>query len=122
MIEALDIATYLSLNQLSGCFRRRVLTLLGCDPCAHLTWTFAYSILGLPGLSASSGGPSGGGLAGHKGTVFCRNISRNIQRYWILRHICRSISCCTKPLRGSFSPCPSLPFSVSSLSYLSLTE
>ena len=29
----------------------------------------------------------------HKGIVFCRNIRRNIQRYWILRRICRSISC-----------------------------
>jgi hypothetical protein len=29
-------------------------------------------------------------------TVFCRNIRRNIQRYWILRRICRSISCSAK--------------------------
>jgi hypothetical protein len=28
-----------------------------------------------------------------KRTVFCRNIRRNIQRYWILRRLCRSISC-----------------------------
>src|SRR5262249_39478954 len=34
-----------------------------------------------------------GGLSVHKGTVFCRNIRRHIQRYWILRRICRSISC-----------------------------
>src|SRR5215813_4131249 len=37
--------------------------------------------------------PTAGGLYVHKGSVFCRNIRRNIQRYWILRRICRSISC-----------------------------
>src|SRR4030095_15280888 len=37
--------------------------------------------------------PTAGGLSVHKGTVFCRNIRRKIQRYWILRRICRSISC-----------------------------
>jgi hypothetical protein len=37
--------------------------------------------------------PTAGGLYVHKGTVFCRNIKRNIQRYWILRRLCRSISC-----------------------------
>jgi hypothetical protein len=34
-----------------------------------------------------------GGLSVHKGTVFCRNIKRHIQRYWIWRRLCRSISC-----------------------------
>src|SRR5262249_36010702 len=37
--------------------------------------------------------PTAGGLSVHKGTVFCRTIRRNIQRYWILRRMCRSISC-----------------------------
>src|SRR5262245_36609156 len=37
--------------------------------------------------------PPAGGLDVHKGTVCCRNIRRHIQRYWILRRICRSISC-----------------------------
>src|SRR6516165_8975196 len=37
--------------------------------------------------------PTAGGLYVHKCTVFCRNIRRNIQRYWILRRLCRSISC-----------------------------
>src|SRR5262252_7503789 len=37
--------------------------------------------------------PTAGGLYVHKGTVFCRNIRRYIQRYWILRRIYRSISC-----------------------------
>src|SRR5215831_3427954 len=37
--------------------------------------------------------PTAGGLYVPKGTVFCRNIRRNIQRYWILRRMCRSISC-----------------------------
>src|SRR5262249_55530209 len=37
--------------------------------------------------------PTAGGLSVHTGTVFCRNIRRNIQRYWILRRICRSLSC-----------------------------
>ena len=36
--------------------------------------------------------PIAGGLYVYKGTVFCRNIRRNIQRYWILRRLCRSIS------------------------------
>src|SRR5262245_9233296 len=58
-------------------------------PCAHLTWTFSGSILVLHGLTASSGWPSAGCLEVHKCTVFCRNI----QRYWILRRLCRSISC-----------------------------
>jgi hypothetical protein len=44
--------------------------------------------------SRSRGGiPTAGGLYVHKGTAFCRNIRRNIQRYWILRRLCRSISC-----------------------------
>src|SRR5205814_2196570 len=34
-----------------------------------------------------------GGLYVHQGTVVCRNIRRHIQRYWILRRLCRSISC-----------------------------
>ena len=68
---------------------RSVLSLWGRGPCAHLTWTFAGSILVLHGLAASSQWPSAGCLAMHKRTVFCRNI----QRYWILRRICRSISC-----------------------------
>src|SRR5919204_3441780 len=37
--------------------------------------------------------PTAGGLYVHKGTVFCRNIRRHIQRYGILRRLCRSISC-----------------------------
>ena len=37
--------------------------------------------------------PTAGGLYVHKGTVCCRNIRRHIQRYWILRRLCRSISC-----------------------------
>src|SRR4029450_260391 len=37
--------------------------------------------------------PTAGGLSVHKGTVFCRHIRRHIQRYWILRRLCRSISC-----------------------------
>src|SRR5215813_12034448 len=37
--------------------------------------------------------PTAGGLSVHKGTVFCRNIRRHIQRYWILRRLCRSRSC-----------------------------
>src|SRR5215831_18743431 len=37
--------------------------------------------------------PTAGDLSVHKGTVFCRNIRRHIQRYWILRRLCRSISC-----------------------------
>src|SRR6266702_3557623 len=72
---------------------RRVLSLWGRGPCAHLTWTFSYSILVLPGLSASSRWPSAGRLGVNKCTVFCRNIQRNIHRYWILRRLCRSISC-----------------------------
>jgi hypothetical protein len=72
---------------------RRVLFLLGRGPYAHLTWTFSYSILVLPGLSASSRWPSAGCLGVNKCTVFCRNIKRNIQRYWISRRLCRSISC-----------------------------
>jgi hypothetical protein len=31
--------------------------------------------------------------AGCPGVNICRNIRRNIQRYWILRRLCRSISC-----------------------------
>src|SRR5215831_14550480 len=31
--------------------------------------------------------PTAGGLYVHKGTVFCRNIRRHIQRYWISRHL-----------------------------------
>ena len=77
---------------------RSVLSLLGRGPCAHLTWTFSGSILVLPGLSAASRWPSAGGLGVHKGTVFCRNIRRNIQRYWIWRRLCRSISCWTNRL------------------------
>jgi hypothetical protein len=72
---------------------RGVLSLLGRGPCAHLTWTFSYSILGLHGLSVSSGWSAAGCLGVNKCTVFCRNISRNIQRYWISRRLCRSISC-----------------------------
>ena len=72
---------------------RGVLSLLGRGPCAHLTWTFSGSILVLHGLSTSSGWPSAGCLGVNKCTVFCRNISRNIQGYWISRRICRSISC-----------------------------
>ena len=37
--------------------------------------------------------PTAGGLYGHQSTVCCRNIRRHIQRYWILRRLCRSISC-----------------------------
>src|SRR5215831_3621957 len=37
--------------------------------------------------------PTAGGLSVHKSIVFCRNIRRNIQRYGILRRICRSRSC-----------------------------
>src|SRR4029453_3421335 len=33
--------------------------------------------------------PTAGGLYVHKGTVSCRNIRRNIQRYWILRRLCQ---------------------------------
>jgi len=62
-------------------------------PCAHLTWTFSGFILVLHGLAASSRWSSAGCREVHKRTVFCRNIRRNIQRYWILRRICRSISC-----------------------------
>ena len=66
---------------------------LGRGPCAHLTWTFSGSILVLHGLSEPSGWPSAGCLEVNKCTVFCRNIRRNIKRYWISRRICRSISC-----------------------------
>jgi hypothetical protein len=34
-----------------------------------------------------------GCLGVNKRIIFCRNIRRNIRRYWILRRICRSISC-----------------------------
>src|SRR5207248_7082454 len=44
--------------------------------------------------------PTAGGLYVHKGTVFCRNIRRHIQRYWILRRLCRSISCSAAPEQG----------------------
>src|SRR5262249_25923596 len=37
--------------------------------------------------------PTASGLYVHKCTVFCRNIRRHIQRYWIWRRLCRSISC-----------------------------
>ena len=37
--------------------------------------------------------PTAGGLSVHKGTVCCRHIRRHIQRYWILRRLCRSRSC-----------------------------
>src|SRR5215468_7946592 len=37
--------------------------------------------------------PPAGGLSVHKGTVCCRTIRRHIQRYWILRRLCRSLSC-----------------------------
>jgi hypothetical protein len=37
--------------------------------------------------------PTAGGLSVHKGTVCCRTIRRPIQRYWIWRRLCRSISC-----------------------------
>src|SRR5262245_43033307 len=37
--------------------------------------------------------PTAGGLSVHKGTVVCRSIRRHIQRYWIWRRLCRSISC-----------------------------
>src|SRR5262249_34907174 len=37
--------------------------------------------------------PTAGGLSVHKGVVVCRNIRRHIQRYWILRRLCRSLSC-----------------------------
>src|SRR5215467_3459037 len=50
--------------------------------------------------------PTAGGLHVHKGTVFCRHIRRNIQRYWILRRLCRSISCsAASRVRPSIS-CP----------------
>ena len=62
-------------------------------PCAPLTWTFSGFILVLHGLVASSRWPSAGGREVNECTVFCRNIRRNIQRYWILRRICRSIRC-----------------------------
>jgi hypothetical protein len=66
---------------------------VGRGSCAHLTWTFAGSILVRHGLAEPSGWPSTGGREVHERPVLCRNIRRNIQRYWILRHICRSISC-----------------------------
>src|SRR5215831_11319365 len=66
---------------------------LGRGPGAHLTVTFACSILVLHGLSEPSRWLSAGFLKVHKCTVFCRNIKRNIQRYWISRRLCRSISC-----------------------------
>src|SRR5262245_17506933 len=37
--------------------------------------------------------PTAGGLSVHTGTVCCRNIRRHIQRYWIWRRLCRSLSC-----------------------------
>src|SRR6266705_3050461 len=66
---------------------------LGCGSCTHLTVTFSCSILVLHGLSEPSGWPTAGRLEVNKCTVFCRNIKRNIKRYWISRRICRSISC-----------------------------
>ena len=72
---------------------RSMLSLVERDPCAPLTWILSGSILVLHGLGASSRWPSAGCLDMHKRTVFCRNIQRNIQRYWILRRLCRSISC-----------------------------
>src|SRR5262249_20660540 len=45
--------------------------------------------------------PTAGGLYMHKGTVFCRNIRRHIQRYWILRRMCRSLSCSASQGRRS---------------------
>jgi hypothetical protein len=65
-------------------------------PCAPLTWTFSGFILVLHSLAASFRWPSAGCREVHKCTVLCRNISRNILRYWILRRICRSISCSAK--------------------------
>src|SRR5207253_10283453 len=64
---------------------------LGRGSCTHLTVTFSCSILVLHGLSEPSGWPTAGRLEVDKCTVFCRNIKRNIKRYWILRRICRSI-------------------------------
>src|SRR5712691_10649943 len=66
---------------------------LGRGPCAHLTLTFSGSILVLHCLAEPFGWPSAGCLEVHKCTVFCRNIKRNIKRYWISRRICRSICC-----------------------------
>ena len=62
---------------------------LGRGPGAQLTLPFACSILVLHCLDEPSGWPSAGGPIVHKCTAFCRNI----KRYWILRRMCRSISC-----------------------------
>src|SRR5262252_1128753 len=37
--------------------------------------------------------PTAGDLSVYKGTVCCRTIRRTIQRYEILRRLCRSLSC-----------------------------
>ena len=49
---------------------------VGRGPGAHLTWTFAGSVLVLHGLAEPSGWPSAGCLEVNKCTVFCRNIKR----------------------------------------------
>src|SRR5712691_4136121 len=74
---------------------------LGRGSCAHLTLTFSGSILVLHCLAEPFGWPSAGCLEVHKCTVFCRNIKRNIKRYWISRRICRSISCSASGHHGS---------------------
>src|SRR5213082_3115766 len=66
---------------------------LGGGPCAHLTLTFSGSVLVLHCLPEPFGWPLAGCLDVNKCAVFCRNIKRNIKRYWISRRLCRSISC-----------------------------
>src|SRR5262249_18649390 len=54
---------------------------------------YPSALLNHQNFADTIGKPTAVCLRVNKRTVFCRNIQRHIQRYWISRRICRSISC-----------------------------